>query len=407
MEKGYLCDTTIDTEGYINTVKKMQEMASGREIILWGGQMDSVTQAVYEAFGRCNIDIKYIVSDESEDAFFEGKEVVRSIELFLEEPDKVFVVAIVLKGHGFIYQKLVDMGYGYYKDFYIGGIAGYVGEFDGVDSMLGVNKYFDDILGFKIYGNYTGEDNEYRILTLGGSTTVHGCGNHKCWSEFLYEKVRSLKNSVVVINGGMSGYGVKQEFLKFVRDGLSFKPHMLITFNGFNDVNCSYMADGLPYMSKYGKKVFDHIETNGEFAVDTLQLRNASKFLHGIEQDKQDCDNWIEGIKNIYAIAKVHGIEYYGFLQPMLGTGKSIIGHHLQKIINDINLEQMSHNESLKRMQTFYESVSSFVNSSCYMHDLSSIFDGKRDMYYDICHATEAGNEVIAEAVFKLIRNRL
>lgn len=388
-------------KGYCNSIKKIKEIAGNRELIFWG--TDYLSQYVYDDLLDMGYDIKYFVSEHAkQDTEVHGKQVKLDIELFYENKENIFVVAFVVKNHGNIYQRLTDMGFVFEKDFLLYGFGGYIQKFDVIDSLLGYNRYYGDMLGFKISGSE--ERNTYKILILGGSTTDPTMGNQTPWAEYLYQKLISVQVDVMVINGGMAGYSTYQEFYKFVRDGLLFAPDMLITYDGLNDVTSMAMDKDYPMLMPYARKVYDNIEKKGDFAPDTLEIRNASRIVHGLKQTNQDdAGKWMDNIRKIHAIAEEFGVLHIGFFQPMLKTGKAIISKRQKVLIETVAEELPVYNIWMDGMEEFYGKVLPFLDEKGYMNDLTSIFDGKENIYYDFCHATDIGNAIIADAVYHTI----
>lgn len=387
--------------GYRNSLKKIREIAGKRELVFWG--TDLLSCYVYEDFVDMGYDIKYFVSEhKNKDAIIYNKPVRADIELFYEDKESIFVVAFVVKNHGSIYQRLVDMGFVFEKDFLLYGFGGYIQKYDVIDSLLGYNRFYNDVPGFKISG--TDHGNTYKILVLGGSTTDPTMGNQTPWTEYLFQKMMDSDKEVMVINGGMAGYSTYQEFYKFVRDGLQYAPDLLITYDGLNDVTCMAMDREYPMLTPYARKVYDYIEKKGDFAPDTLEIRNASRIIHGLKQtDQDDAGRWMDNIRKIHAVSEEFGIIHLGFFQPMLKTGKAVIGERQKKLIETIAEELPVFKTWMDGMKGFYTNALPFIQESGYMYDLTSVFDGEEDIYYDFCHATDKGNEIIADVIYHAV----
>ena len=241
-------------------------------------------------------------------------------------------------------------------------------------------------------------------MVLGGSTTDPTIGNNTPWTDFLYWRLQKLYPDIVLINGGMAGYSATQEFYKFVRDGLVLEPDMILTYDGVNDAGCLATDKDYPALTPYARKVFDYIEQKGDFAPDTLEIRNASSIVHGLSQkDKNDADRWMENIRKIHAVANEFEIVHIGFLQPMNMIGTPIINERHRKLIDAAKAVLPVYQKWMDEMSGFYQKVVSFVEKKDYLYDLTSVFDGKEDVYYDFCHATDEGNQIIADAIYERI----
>lgn len=386
--------------GYRNSLRKIIGIAGDRKLILWG--TDFLSMYVYEDLKNMGYDIPYFVSDTGMEGTICGKEIKQTIELMYENIEEIFIVAFVLQNHGTIYQKLLDMGFVFEKDFLLYGFGGYMQKFDVIDSLLGYNRYYEGILGFQITGNQ--KKNSFKIMILGGSTTDPTMGNNMPWADFLYKKLKEIYPDVTVYNGGMAGYSTSQEFYKFVRDGLILEPDMIITYDGLNDVGCMATDPDYPFLTPYGRKVFDYIEKKGDFAPDTLEIRNASSIVHGLSQrSRNDADRWTENIRKIHAVAEEFGITHIGFMQPMLMTGKAIISERQRELIKVAGTVLKVYQKWMDEMPGFYQRVLPFIEEKEYLYDLSNIFDEEENIYYDFCHVTDKGNKIIADAIYEKI----
>lgn len=390
---------------YKDTIRKLLRISNGRKLIFYG--FDALTKYVYQDLRELGEDVAYFVSEELAGMDYQNKEIRSKFDLLYEDKTEIFIVGFVISGHREIYGFLTELGFELEKDFWLVGLGGYSSQFDAVDSLLGYNRYCGKLLGFEVYGEIA--ENSYQILVLGGSTVDSTVGAvPKCWAYLLYEKLVASYGNIVVINGGMGGYATWQELYKLIRDGLNLNPQMVVTFDGFNDVSNWVGDDEYPHLLKYQKKVYDHIEQRGDFAPDTLDLRNAKKIVHGMrKRNGQDAEQWFHNIRKIHAICMEFGIEYVSFLQPLIKVGKPIIEEEHWKLLEDAGKVLAGLQKSLDHMQKFYMDVKQLINGKEYIYDLTSIFDGKEDTYYDICHSTQYGHEIIAESVFGIIHKKL
>lgn len=386
--------------GYQNSLKKILSIAGIRELVFWG--TDALSLYVYNDLRDMGRDIKYFVTEAQEKPDICGKPVKSWIDLFYEDKEAVFIVAFVFSGHGSICQKLQSMGFVFEQNFLLYGFGGYIQKFDAVDSMLGYNRFYGETLGFEILG--TERDCSYKIMVLGGSTVDPTMGNHIPWASFLYNKLAKIMPDVVVLNGGMAGYSADQEFYKFVRDGLFLAPDMVITYDGINDVGCIATDINYQNLNPYAKKVFDYIERKGDFAPDTLELRHAKKIVHGLSKRSiDDVDRWKHSIRKIHAVASEFNIKHIGFLQPMLMAGHALIEESHRELILKAQDELPIFRCWANKMEKFQKCAVEFCAEKEYMFDLTTCLDGKSGMYYDICHSTDAANQILAEEICRVI----
>lgn len=391
-------------KGYKDSIRKIVEMAQDRKIVFYG--IDELTKYVYRNLRELGYDIAYFVSEESFGAEIEGKAVKNKYDLLYEKKGAVFIVGFVFRDHGTIFNFLTELGFELERDFYLCGLGGYTKKYDAFDSLLGHNRFYNGLLGFEVYGEE--KANSYSIVILGGSTTDPTVGNiPKCWGKILYEKIREVKPDVVLYNGGMGGYSSNQEFYKLIRDGLKLNPSMVISFDGFNDVNFWVMDEEYPHLSKYEMKVYNNIMQRGGFAPDTLDLRNATEIVHGLANTNDDAGEWCTSIKKMHGICEEFEIEYISCLQPMIALGTPVIKEEQKRMLEMAYKSVPAFRSVVERMPFFYAGVKDFVEQNAYIYDLTDIFNEKSDMYYDFCHSTQYGHEVIADQIFEIVKRKI
>lgn len=274
------------------------------------------------------------------------------------------------------------------------------------NTYVGVSKYagvkikerqiLNEYPGFCIYG--TMEKNTFKIAILGGSTTDGNMFPFKSWPELLYEKI--CNDNVTIYNGGVSGYTSGQEVLKFVRDILPLKPDMVLTFDGFNDT-CQGSSSH-PYSFTYAKEIYEYGSRNMEDEYVAQQI--GTSLCEGINIKQTRFENWQNNMELIHTIARSKGIKSYAFLQPMLRSKKRT------KKEEEIYLSSRQfYEKELYDAEDFRNQMNREKNAIYhkYIYDLSNIFDNVTDVYMDICHVYEKGNEIIADAIFNVIKKAL
>ena len=90
--------------------------------------------------------------------------------------------------------------------------------------------------GFAVYSKKVPAELDHPIvLTLGGSTTDAVRSKNTQLAGGVCRSYWQKGISATVVNGGTGGYSTNQELLKLVRDGLEFKPDIVISYSGVND----------------------------------------------------------------------------------------------------------------------------------------------------------------------------
>lgn len=257
-----------------------------------------------------------------------------------------------------------------------------------LDPNLGYNFIGNKgLIGFDEYG----EDEDYKIVIMGGSTTDTNLYPFQSWPEILCGKLRDLDLKVKIYVGAVTGYKSSQECVKILRDAIYLNPDMIISYTGVNDVgedmdNPEYDAFIHDYQQmsyKYLAKCICKIDKLNWLYMDGKAIHHTIK--------KNKCEVFLNNIRCINDICNGRGIEYLPILQPNMST-KSNLG------VQDKELRLVNWNEKYENGLRFYDEV------NCgYLIDFTNIFDGVDGIYFDWCHVYEKGNKIIADCIANLI----
>lgn len=262
-----------------------------------------------------------------------------------------------------------------------------------LDVNLGYNYTFNGKYpGIMVYGKEN--ENDYRIAVLGGSTTDGAMYPFRSWPSLLYDALAEY--GVTIYNGGVCGYTSCQELLKLLRDMLALEPDMIIVYDGFNDY---YANAQYPFAINYARQVYDYANGNVE---DELVAINTNQVCLGIESYKNQFDNWLSNIRSMYAIASERNISFFSFCQPWF-ISKKINTVRERSLLLSMQ-RGIAHNFAEGAFRNY---MSQMTELPAYIYDLSHIFDHESDVYMDICHVWEKGNEIIAKEIEKVILPQL
>lgn len=381
-------------------IKKVKDIIGEKKCIFYGfgtnGRNTLLTFEDYEINVEYVVDMNYEkMREEDISHIFRGNyEIKDPYELAYEVGQAVvLVMADPFRYRNSIKELLEGLGYIHGKD-YFWQIDFVTYPLNCLDPMLGYSrKYEDGTYGFKVFGQKNMA--EQRIVTVGGSTTAFGTYLAKSWPQFLYEKI-STRN-VCVYNGGISGYDSSQELLKLIRDCLPIKPSLVISYSGYNDLVQTlpnHRRNRYPYVSLYMQDVMKTIA-----GIDGKELTLAM----GEESKESVAQIWINNQKMMRAICKMFGIAYVGILQPCLAcVGEGYVLSETEK--KRIGVEVPGNIEACR---SFYDEIKKADVFSEWLLDGKDIFDGATDVFYDICHIKEKGNELIAEYVQNIIEENI
>ncbi len=386
---------------YDNTIKKVLESSGNRKIVIYG--LNKLSESFLHGFVNFGVHVGYFVTENPQVSSFCGSE-VKSVYDILYEEEKIYVVVLLYSNHGRAYSLLNGIGLTEYDDFCILSIGGYIQKYDAVDLLLGYNRMYEGLWGFKIYGDIN-DNSALRILTLGGSTSDPTMGNNISWPEFLYGLLNRHR-SVIVFSGGIGGYSINQEFLKFVRDGIPLNPDIVITLDGFNDVGYQVTSPDYPFCHKYMLRIVNDLRDKGYKSPDTMDLRNNDQIAMGMKSpQKTDVENLLTGMKLFNGVCSGIGAQYFAFFQPMIKSGKAIVDDVVLEIAEEYYNNNEGASDTAESIPAFAEKVSESIRGYDYIYDLTSIFDEKKDVYYDICHYTDNGNRIVAESIYLTIKD--
>lgn len=249
--------------------------------------------------------------------------------------------------------------------------------------------------GIYIYGENNSDD--YKIAILGGSTTDSVIDARICsWAEIMYNQY--CHTGVTIFNGGVSGYYSGQELVKLKRDMLKLNPNMVIVYDGYNDLMQGVMQKKFMYLE-------DMVNFAGRYMSEADgRILQKKKAWAGVPSGRNPVDDWLENIECMYAIAKSRNIDFYSFMQPMLFTKKNLDQH--SKTILQTMLFHGNNSEFMKLAKQFRRIAQEIDSSYSYIHDLTYCFDNE-DVYMDIVHVYEKGNEIIAENIWNVIKESI
>lgn len=260
-------------------------------------------------------------------------------------------------------------------------------------------KFIYDINLGHIYGAKRGKpeifvigrnnEKDLRVLILGNSTSEPERNIFKSWPEILYQKYLKYAENITIYNCAERGYTSTQELIRLLRDGIHLNPSLIISYSGVCDVI---------YERYHGKSVF--------------AFPNLCKVFHGIATNlvwegeangNSVIENWLFNIRCMNAIAQVNNSDFISFIQPMLISKKNLTNHEKELL----KMGEALYPKEVFNAATLFRQIESDKGES-YIINLSSIFDNiNSSVYMDIMHVYEKGNEVVANEVWKYIKNKV
>ena len=126
------------------------------------------------------------------------------------------------------------------------------------------------------------------------------------------------------------------------------------------------------------------------------------KLSAGMDETLCDSEVWINNERKMHAICEEFDIKFVGCLQPMIARGY-VLDAQIKALLDDMGVNTEYYSQQMQFMKEALERMRAYK----YLKDLTMLFDGKENMYHDSMHYTEQGNQVIADAVAKLVMEEL
>ena len=257
---------------------------------------------------------------------------------------------------------------------------------DAYDPIIGFTRSNGKYPGFTVFEDDQSNDDSFKIITLGGSTTDPYLSNMFSWSEYLYNILKDMGISVKIYVGGIAAYTVGQETLKLVKDCVTIKPDLILSYSGVNNIPSNIIAlDNYQFTRKEIPAMFNKIIKRREITEGHIVM---TKLTLGIEDPEPRSKNWLRCERTMHAVCNEFGIKFHAFLQPAKIKGL---------IVADSQ-------ESVKMTEEYYADLTKYIaQGGGWLHDFTHIFDGHEEVFYDYCHVYEKGNRIIAQKILPFV----
>ncbi len=229
---------------------------------------------------------------------------------------------------------------------------------------------------------------------------------------------RFKTNVIEVINAGMSGYVVEQEFIFIQMLLYKYEPDMIVGLDGYNDLMSfklnRHFNSQILYppqnwrdflvISQGKEKIKFHYRLKALFK----NIFRAADFINRIihKQNQYDysnineeiLDKYKEGywriVNDIYDFCSAKKIKYYNFLQP--------VKYYLPN--NKTNYVREGGIETLGKLYRKYDIETIKIP---YAFSLTDILESHLDVYTDAVHVSTDGNIVFAKAMANYLEKKL
>jgi lysophospholipase L1-like esterase len=280
-------------------------------------------------------------------------------------------------------------------------------ETQAVKKLQGKYSWID---GFVIYSKSAPADLERPIILAMGGSTTDGVQFDHSWPEELSKLLAQRGISGTIVNGGTGGYSTNQELLKLVRDGLTFKPDIIISYSGVNDRG-AYGELPYPMVHPYQRQTLEFLTrpTHSPLFPNTIYLLNeilwgsrpaGMTFTLGVRSSETLGQQYERNMTLMAAIARASGATFYGIIQPNAYVSPGGESRAPEK--NRVKGGKLA--KKIAALRGLYGQISDVPARLPFVHSFISIFDGEDRTYIeDGVHATLKGDHIIAEKVLDLI----
>lgn len=376
-----------------NFCKKLSEAVASKKVVIYGaGFQGALMLNIMDALGK---EVLFFLDQnhEKQKNGFYGYEVKTPEDILFEDMSKIMVIiAAGIKKE--VEEILSGLGLRENVEFVHGGTLRHE-SCNLIDPFLGYNR-LADINGFKIMGNY--DKKNRNIICLGGSTTDYSYFEVKSWPELFSEILEKDNINLNVLNGGVIGYRSSQELLKLIRDGLELEPALVISYSGTNDLTDNAPMIGNKYLYEIWGKMENSIIGNGS---KSIWLADSMDIFYGTKTQLDVAEYWYRNEIMMCNICRGFGIPFLGILQPSVFTkGTEMYSLYEERSFQTFSLREYSTEQFMKAKQ--------LVNAGTEKNivDFTTLFDKCENIYVDICHVFEQGNKIIAEAIYKTIKEK-
>ncbi|MEP9387752.1 SGNH/GDSL hydrolase family protein [Mesorhizobium sp. KR9-304] len=244
------------------------------------------------------------------------------------------------------------------------------------------------------------------ILALGGSTT-DGVKFPGSWPEQLAKILDEHNIQATVINGGIGGYTTSQDLFKLIRDGFEFQPDIVIEYGGVNDGWRYSVSNHLmvhPYQESIlkvatGQDIPRILPSAMTLARQYLPMKGSIDYSLGVGSKRTRAQTFKKNMEIMQAATISQGGQFYAVIQPF----SFYQSKHASPNPQSVGLEFIS------GVTELYNEILFLTNTRDYIHDATQALEGATEVVYqpDGVHLNSAGNKIIAEYMFNLIKDPL
>lgn len=317
-------------------------------------------------------------------------EIKSPYDLMYEDKENTIVFVTAIMGMKEITKLLEGMGYVYNRNYFLTFATELSAPFTYLDPVLSYSRGDEgDYEKVSFIGEREGRKEERVILVVGGSTTDGTMYGIKSWPYFLQQRVGE---KIQIYNGGIAGYTSSQELLGLLRDGLlKIKPDLVIDYSGNNDATIDSYGFTLPYFHSIMEKLPECYKKN---------VGEVPEVYYGESIEK--VRRYIMNIRMMRGACQELGCEFISILQPVMWTCVDYKCNAMEQEYRRVPAIEQTGRKTLD----FYSKAIEEIQKYDYIYDFTRIFNYEEDCFYECVHCNEKGNEIIADKVYGLLKEK-
>lgn len=247
----------------------------------------------------------------------------------------------------------------------------------------------------------------YRILFIGGSTTMWGSKNETTVTAFIKKKIKEELgfNKIEVINLGIAHNSSNSSLFLFKNEYLKFSPDMVILYHFFND-----LAKFTPMAEIHHEKIFHSVllGTLNDLYLEWFKVNLAERYL---KKAKYAIHTYtLNNFNEFYKLSKKHNFKLIlsTFAQPDV---PNLSDYEFDYFDFDIKLRQ----PWFQSLDIYYQADNLFnreLKEFCkdrgiVFTDVDKAVKGGLEYFTDVCHMTDEGNLLKSDETYRTIKKFL
>ena len=394
--QGFLGDKLSVDGGdiYIWQLHDLERLCEGRKIAVYG--TGTYAQNCCRILNLLDYEIDVFVESDEREEKVSGRRVLSVYDLMYEQDSYYLYVCVTSEQYEAVVNELGQLGYQEGFDFRPAWGRGWSQVFDPHLGYLPVTiesgKNYNGFVTFSAKNR----GKKCKILILGGSTSDPYCIPVKSWCELLRDVCIHNGFNVEVITGGVMGYASAQELIKLIRDGLSIKPDIVISYSGTNDI---FERGDYPFLNTYQLGLCTEFDRADEGLMSSRGLKKEGTSAY---------QNWKINVCMMHAILKEFGIPFIAVYQPNLWNKKGVLDaeEKVYKVLHkSLLVDRAGYEKAVENAIAGRELIAIDEQENTWIKNLTALFDNVSGVYVDVAHCSLKGNAMIAEEVFYLIKD--